>query len=140
MKVSISCTSEKQNRHQQLIRETYNPGVTQLQVWRPEQVSLDDCQKSYMVFIIYLQFNLPSLNQEKSNLPGLQFVIKTECVLEMHATKIFIHRILIFITKCSPFECTVYYLFDESFNLLEEKGTRLLDLLPAKNINIKLQI
>lgn len=33
-----------------------------------------------------------------------------------------------------------YYLFDECFNLLEEKGTHLLDLLPAKNINTELQI
>lgn len=55
-----------ENKHQQLIRETYNPGVTQLQAWRPEQVSLDDCQKldawPHMVCIIYLQFNLSNLN------------------------------------------------------------------------------
>lgn len=98
-----------------------------------------------MVRIIYLQFNLPSLNYGKSNLPGLQFVIKIECVLEMHVTtQIFTHSILNLqnqVLSTGMYRVfAMYYLFDECFNLLEEKGTHSVDLLPAENINTELQI
>lgn len=100
-----------------------------------------------MVCIIYLQFNLPSLNWVKSDLPGLQFVIKIECVLEIHVTTQ-IHRYSYSILNLQNQVLSIgmyrvlamYYLFDECFNLLEEKGTHLLDLLSAKNINTELQI
>lgn len=90
----------------------------------------------------------PASKWGKAYLPGLRFVIKTERALEMHVT--------IQIQRCSYTVLSslqnqmlstgtyrvfaTYYLFDECFNLLEEKVTHLLDLLPAENINTELQI